>query len=528
LVHVTQYKAGSMSDLITAFAAIVGDEHVLSDEDSRAEFSQDLIDWGGPTRVIAVIRPGNTAQVAAMVKQASGLGLAVAPRGGGLSYTQGYVPQSSRTIALDLSRLNRILQLNSDDLYVTAEAGATWQQVFDAAKARGLRPVLRGPISGSHSTVGGAASQGILGSTDGFLGFEVVLADGRVVTTGTGASMRSLPFYRHFGPDLTGLFTGDTGAFGIKTKLSLRLEKPPPGLAMASFSFPSLPLMVEAMVTITRENLVPRLFGIDPLKTRSASKVGLMEAGRTLTSIISGRSSLMRGLFDAASVMRSGRDALDRAEWSLHVHAEGIDAASASSALSRVREICCHTGAEVSPSVAIALHARPYSIRGVVGLQGERFVPIHAIFPLSRAKAAAARIEQFFADNENTFERQQITTSCLAGIEQGIFVIEPMFYWPDELGPLHRRYLPAEKLARLDRNPANPEVRKLVVALRKELRQIFFELGAIHGQIGKYYDFANAVEPSYFDLLTQIKHTLDPDCHLNPGNFGWLPNSTDG
>jgi hypothetical protein len=244
-----------------------------------------------------------------------------------------------------------------------------------------------------------------------------------------------------------------------------------------------------------------------------------------LSSIASGRSSMVQGISDAVSVMRSGRRALDTAEWALHVHAEGVDGAAANASLARIREICCETGTEVSPNVAIALNARPYSIRGFVGLEGERFVPIHAMFPLSRANAAAARIERFFADNQKTFEEQQITTCCIAGMEQGIFVIEPMFYWPDRLGPLHRRYLPADKFARLNRREENPDGRRIVIGLREQLRQIFFDLGAIHGQIGKYYDFANAVRPEVYDLLTQIKRVLDPDYRFNPGNFGWSPNS---
>jgi D-lactate dehydrogenase (cytochrome) len=481
------------------------------------------MEWDGAARVALVVRPGNTAEVVAVVKAAAALGLAVAPRGGGLSYTAGYVPQSEHTIALDLSRLNKISELNIEDLYVSAGAGATWQQIYDAARAQGLRPVLRGPISGSDSTIGGAASQGLLGHTDGFLGYEVVLADGRVITTGSGASRRAPPFYRHFGPDLTGLFTCDSGAFGIKTALTLKLERQPRGLAMASFSFPSLPLLVDAIVTIARANLVSRLFGMDPLNTRTVSKVGMVDAGRTISSIVSARSSVVQGISDAISVIRSGRGALDAAGWALHVHAEGVDSDAADVARAQIREICCKSGVEVSPNVAIALNARPYSVRGFVGLEGERFVPIHAMFPLSRANAVASRIEKFFAGHEKLFEEQQIATCCLAGMEQGVFVIEPMFYWPDQLGPLHRRYLPKDKFARLNRGQPNLEARKIVVGLRDELRQMFFELGAIHGQIGKYYDFANAVKPEVYELLTQIKYMLDPDCRLNPGNFGWSP-----
>jgi FAD binding domain len=513
------------SRLVESFATIVGAQHVRSDAPAREEFSQDLIEWDGASLVALVIQPADTQELAAVVARAGTLGLAVAPRGGGLSYTQGYAPQFECTIALDLARLNRIHELNADDRYLTAGAGATWQQVYDAAKAAGLRPVLRGPISGSHSTIGGAASQGILGPTDGFLGFEVVLADGHVIRTGAGSSVRTPPFYRHFGPDLTGLFTGDTGALGIKTAVTLKLEKPPRGLRMASFSFPRLPVLVEAIVALTRENLVPRLFGMDPLKTRVASKVGLLEGAQTLGSIAAGRSSIKDGLSDAVAVLRSGRGALDQADWALHVHAEGIDDTAAEAALDRVRDICLRLGREVSANIAIALNAKPYSVRGFVGLEGERFVPIHAIVPLSRAVAVAERVERFFAEHKKTFAERQITTCCLAGMENGVFVIEPMFYWPDKLGPLHRRYLPVQKFARLDRNPLNLETRALVIELREKLRRMFFDLGAIHGQIGKYYDFKGAVDPAVYELLTTIKQTLDPGCRLNPGNFGWSPNS---
>jgi D-lactate dehydrogenase (cytochrome) len=510
-----------MHEIFTGFASIVGGDNIVHDNATRAEFSQDLVDWDRPTRVVAVIRPANTQEVAHTLKLARSFGLASAPRGAGLSYTKGYTPLSDATIALDLSRLNRISELNGDDLYLTAEAGVTWQQVDDAAKSRGLRPVLRGPISGSHATIGGTASQGLLGDTDGFLGFEVVLADGTIVTTGAGACLRTSPFYRHFGPDITGLFSNDTGAFGVKTKVTLKLEKPPAGYAPAAFSFSSLQRMAEAIVAIGRENLVPRLFGIDPVKTRSATKIGLAEAGRVLTSIVASGSSVVRGLSDAITVARSGRDALDNANWSLHVHAEGVDDTAAKTTLERVRAICGKFGTEISPSVAIAMRARPYSIRGIVGLNGERFVPTNAMFPFSRAKTAAAHVEQFFLEHQMIFEEHQITTCCIAGMDKGVFLIEPMFYWPDEIGPIHRRYLPADKVARFADNKPNPKARKVVIELREKLCRMFFELGAVHMQVGKYYDLANAVSPAAYGLLTKLKQTLDPEYRLNPGNFGW-------
>ncbi|RDV02009.1 FAD-binding oxidoreductase [Undibacter mobilis] len=512
----------SPDDKIALFAGIVGKEYARASDDLRREFSQDLIDWEASARVALVVSPANTNEVAAVVKLAGQLNLAITVRGAGLSYTGGYLPQADETVAIDLTRLDEITALSEDDQYITVGAGATWQQVFDAAKSVGLRPVMHGPISGSHATVGGAASQNLLGRLDSFLGFEIVLGDGRIVTTGSGA-MKKLPspHYRHYGPDLTGLFIGDTGALGIKTKVTLKLEKPPHGLAMAAFSFPSLSQMVESILAIARLNIVPRLYGMDPLKSRTATKVTIVEAGRTLSSIASGRNSLMKGLVDAATVVRAGRGALDAADWVLHVHAEGVNDDAAQASIRLIRDICCKNGLELPATVAIAYNARPYSIRGLVGIQGERFVPINAIFPYSRAAAVASRIEQFFAEHKPVFDENDISTSCIASAEQGVFLLEPMFYWADELGPIHQRHLPADKFAKLNKNKRNIDTRNVVIGLREKLRTIFFEFGASHLQIGKYYGYEKAVAPETYDLLTAIKNSFDPAGRLNPGNFGW-------
>jgi len=110
-------------------------------------------------------------------------------------------------------------------VYVTCEAGVTWKQLYEALSETGLRTPFWGTLSGIHATVGGGASQncafwgsGRYGAgADSIVGLEVVLADGTVLNTGAAAQTNSDPFFRHYGPDLTGLFCGDTGAFGFKT-----------------------------------------------------------------------------------------------------------------------------------------------------------------------------------------------------------------------------------------------------------------------------------------------------------------------
>src|SRR5690606_37436842 len=132
------------------------------------------------------------------------------PRGAGLSYTGGVVSGDSGAIVLDLSRIDGV-RIDADNMTVQVGAGLSWAALSRALKGTGLRPQQLGPISGEYSTVGGAASQNVPGHLEGVLGLEVVLADGTIATTGAGSVAGQTPFYRYFGPDLSGLFCGDGG-----------------------------------------------------------------------------------------------------------------------------------------------------------------------------------------------------------------------------------------------------------------------------------------------------------------------------
>ena len=103
-----------------------------------------------------------------------------------------------------------------------------------------------GPFSGLAATVGGGMSHyavnygsGLYGvSAESLLGMDVILASGEMLSTGSGGGTNSLPFFRYYGPDLTGLFVGDAGALGVKARMTLRLMHKPAGFAASSFGFP--------------------------------------------------------------------------------------------------------------------------------------------------------------------------------------------------------------------------------------------------------------------------------------------------
>ncbi len=156
---------------IKEFEELLGKDNVLNDEKDLAIFSRDIIEWEAPLPLL-VIKPGSTSEVSKSVQIAFKQKFYIAPLGGGLSYTKGYVPDKKNTLMIDLKRLDKVLDINTEDLYVTVEAGCTWKNLTDKLKPLNMRPAMTGPISGIHSTIGGGASQNIPGSMDAFIGME--------------------------------------------------------------------------------------------------------------------------------------------------------------------------------------------------------------------------------------------------------------------------------------------------------------------------------------------------------------------
>ena len=184
----------------------------LLGEDAKTLFSTDV--YGGAIAPALAVRPQTQEQAADAVRIATTAGWAITQRGGGMSYTGGYLPTQANTVMLDLSALNRIISINEEDLVITVEAGVTWQQIWEALTPRGLRLPFFGTFSGSRATVGGGLSNGALfmgtarygSAADIVVGMEVIDARGRRIQTGQAAFHNGRPGFRQYGPDLTGLF----------------------------------------------------------------------------------------------------------------------------------------------------------------------------------------------------------------------------------------------------------------------------------------------------------------------------------
>ncbi|MHB8287480.1 MAG: FAD-binding oxidoreductase, partial [Caulobacteraceae bacterium] len=259
-----------MTDTDTRFdslAAIVGVENLLLGEAVRPFATDVYRELEMPS---AVVRPTSVAALQAVIAQAGALNLNVAVRGGGASYTDGYLARDAKTVLIDMGGLDKIVEINEVDNYVTVEAGCTWATLRTKLAERDLRTPFWGPFSGLVATVGGSVSQNSISHGSGAYGIsaqsvqamDVVLADGSIMRTGSSAR-GGKPFARHFGPDLSGLFTGDCGAFGVKARITLPLLRRRPSHRNVSFAFPTFEAMHEAMRLVALERLEDSHFAID-------------------------------------------------------------------------------------------------------------------------------------------------------------------------------------------------------------------------------------------------------------------------
>lgn len=148
------------------------------------------------------------------------------------------------------------------------------------------------------------------------------MADGTLLRTGK-------PFCRHHGPDLTGLFLGDTGAFGIKVRATPRLIRVPAAARYASFAFDTHRALAAAMTEIARRGLAAECFGMDPVLQRQRMKrESLKKDVEALKGVVTSARGLGRGVQEAVKVAVAGRRFLDEVEYSLHLVVENRDAAA--------------------------------------------------------------------------------------------------------------------------------------------------------------------------------------------------------
>jgi FAD/FMN-containing dehydrogenase len=521
-----------LNELKAALGGIVGAEHVRSDAASIALNSADIFS-AGPTPVQLVVSPRSLDEVSGTVAAIAAAGFAIAPRGAGMSYTGGYIPVVERTVSLDMSRMNRILAVSPEDMTVTVEAGCSWSALHDKLAPLGLRTPFWGPMSGLVSTIGGGLSQlnAMLGggrygtSSESVVALTIVLADGRLLRTGARGADGDTPFYRHYGPDVTGLFCGDCGAFGIKAEITFRLMRMPAHEGYASFSFKTGRGLILAMAEIARAGIASETCAFDPGLTRvRLARASLANDVKTLGAVIGHQKSFYKGLVEAGKVALGGRSFVGVEDYSLHVICEGRSAAGVDADLAEARRIAAaQSGTEIENTIAKVIRAVPFPpLNSVLGPAAERWAPVHGLAPLSQAPAILAEIETLFADLAEPFERAGVTTGYLfTSVSTNALIIEPVFYWPDERLPIHEVAIEPAHLAKLPILPPNPAATAVVVEARRRLIELFQKTGCGHYQIGRTYPYRASRDRATLDLLDDLKAHFDPAGRINPGVLGF-------
>lgn len=519
-----------MEQLIETLRAAVERGRVVTDAEERAFYAQDVFTRELPAGV--VVAPGSTAELSSVVKAATDAGHAVVTRGGGMSYTSGYVPREEGTVMIDMARMNRLIELNREDMYVTVEAGMSWKALYEALADTGLATPYWGTLSGLHATVGGGVSQNSIfwgsgrhgSAADSVLGLELVVADGTVLTTGSAAQRRARPFFRHFGPDLTGLFTGDCGAFGVKATVTLRLVPALPGKAFGSWAFEAYAPMTRAMSEISRRGLATECFGFDPyLQRQRLRRESLAKDAAQLMGVLKASGGIGKAMKAGASVAAAGRRFMDDVQWSFHALATERDERTAKGCIAEADAIVAdHGGRRLPNSIPRLLSAHPFgNVNNMLGPEGERWVPVHGLVPHSRAASVIERVEGLFAEHAEEMERLEVRTGyLLATVATNCFVIEPVFFWPDELFELHRRYVESDHLERLPQRAPNPAARALVTRLKQALADLFRDAGAVHLQVARAYHYHDGLKAEPLSLVRAVKAVLDPQGRMNPGALG--------
>ena len=516
--------------LISKLSDILGKESVITEESEREFYSIDV--YSKDKICAAVVRPRNKELLKKAIPYVTKSGYSIIVRGGGMSYTKGYVPTKEDTIIFDVSLLNQVIEINETDMYITVEAGVTWKDIYDKLKPTGLRLPFFGTFSGIRATVGGGLSQGALfmgtarygQAADIVLSMEVLLPDGTIVKTGQSAFKNSKPFYRTYGPDLNGLFIHDGGSLGIKTEATFRLISAPKETDYLTFLFPDVSSACLSLSQVAKSGAAEEAYVFDPVSTRkNLSTLNIKEELKTIASVAKNQSSIKKGIFDATKLVLSGRDFVKEDMYSLHIVCAGRSFSSVSDDIKLIRKICGKNKAEEIPnSIPKAVRSNPFKpLNGVIGSDGDRWVALNAKVPHSHSNKIINEADKILEKYKVEMNELGVTVSRLfIAIGTHAFSYEPVFHWHDSWLPIHRKIPEENYINKIKEPKANTKATELVEQLRMEMVQLFADLGASSNQIGKTYLYSEMLNPNTLGLLKSIKKYVDPDSQLNPGVIG--------
>ena len=212
--------------------------------------SESHIELGQPQAVAFV---QSAAEVSDIVKICAENVVPIVAWGAGTSL-EGHALPAYGGLSIDFSMMNRVIHVSHEDMFVRVQPGCTREALNTDLRATGLFfPV----DPGANASLGGMAATRASGTAavrygtmrDAVLGLEVVLADGRVIRTGTRAPKSSA------GYDLTALFVGAEGTLGLITELTLRLQGQPEAISAAVCAFPAMGPAVDCVIATIQSGI---------------------------------------------------------------------------------------------------------------------------------------------------------------------------------------------------------------------------------------------------------------------------------
>ena len=269
---------------------IVGEENVFTDSEALYTFSYDAS--YAQARPDIVVRPHSTVEVSKIVKLAHKEKIPIIPRGAGTNVSGGVLP-SKGGIVVDLTGMNRILDIQRGNLWVKVEPGVVVTVLQEELAKNGLfwPP---DPASADACTVGGALAENAGGMRgvkygtvrDWVLGLEVVLPNGNIIKTGSNTLKCSSGF------DLTRVFVRSEGMLGVISQATLKVRPLPEAIIRMIASFDTLEGAGQAVSRIFESGMVPLIIEILDKTTLKAvnefKKLGLPEVAALLILDVDG------------------------------------------------------------------------------------------------------------------------------------------------------------------------------------------------------------------------------------------------